>query len=137
MKCGHIFYCTQCNNVYWSQSLKDKYSGASQFEACQKLQNEGLASIAASLPTCSCGGQFKPGANPKCPHCHHEFKHQDNPIERLADPHVILQNQACLYFDDANNHYQVKIELSRIKMLVSKIIAKLKFRTDKPPSKTK
>ena len=55
-----------------------------------KVSNALLEQIVNDLPDCSCGGKYQAGANPKCPHCGFELKHQDAPLERMTDPHVIL-----------------------------------------------
>ena len=96
--CPH-FYCDRCSN-------------AIQREADKKLiwdeqSSELLARIAASLPACPCGGRFIPGANPKCPKCRAEFKHQDEPVRRLVDPHVILVDGAAFFGD--REPYRVRI----------------------------
>ena len=77
------FYCDTCSNVY---SSPEDWVRAQANED----RTAALAEIAAALPACPCGGQFRPGANPKCPACGEEIPHQSDPAERLFDPHAIL-----------------------------------------------
>ena len=63
---GPHFYCSDCSNVI----LRD--------EDRQQLWRYGaspelLARLAATLPGCPCGGHFRPGVGPKCPHCQQEI----------------------------------------------------------------
>lgn len=102
--CPH-FYCDQCSNAVCRDSdkavvWKEKISSP-----------ELLKKVAASLPSCPCGGRFKPGANPKCPFCGAEFKHLQDPVARMDDPYLILVDEACLFGDDGdpNRPYRVKI----------------------------
>jgi hypothetical protein len=95
------FYCDTCSNVIHRESDKDLVYRA---EATQEL----LDTIAGSLPDCPCGGHFKPGANPKCPHCNAEYAHQWDPVERLLVPHMILLDGACLVRDRLYS-YQISI----------------------------
>ncbi len=55
-----------------------------------------------------CGGRFAPGANPKCAQCGRDLAHQDDPLKRLTDPHMIAIDGACVYSDDSEP-YQVRI----------------------------
>jgi len=98
--CPH-FYCNSCSNALVRDSDKDLLyeRGASK---------ELLDEIIPTLPRCDCGGKFEPGTNPKCPNCNFEFRHQDDAILRLSDPHVMLINGAVLYRDTLEN-YQVEI----------------------------
>jgi DNA-directed RNA polymerase subunit M/transcription elongation factor TFIIS len=94
------FYCDKCSNVILRESDKGKvWNGVSE---------EILKEIESSLPNCECGGKFKAEANPKCPNCGFEFKHQNNSLQRLTDPHMILINNAILY-DENGPKYSVKI----------------------------
>ena len=89
--CPH-FYCSDCNNAILRE--KDRlisWNGESR---------EVLHIIASSLPDCGCGGKFVPGANPKCPTCRYDFRHQSSQLERLSDPHIILTDGAVMYGDD-------------------------------------
>ena len=52
--------------------------------------------IAKDLPGCPCGGEFKAGSNPKCPHCGREIEHKDDPLVRLNDPFAIQIKGALL-----------------------------------------
>lgn len=102
--CPH-FYCDRCSNVVCRDS--DKAVVWKEKKSSQKL----LEKVAATLPSCPCGGLFKPGANPKCPFCGGEFKHQQDPVARLDDPYLVLVDGACLFGDedDTNRPYRVKI----------------------------
>jgi hypothetical protein len=59
-------YCDKCGRLgtlsYWSKQLPTWPSG------CQRNQ-EICAELEAALTPCSCGGNFKQGAYPRCPHC--------------------------------------------------------------------
>jgi hypothetical protein len=83
------FYCDSCSNIFYRESDRVKIYG-------KDLTEELLFEIIKDLPKCICGGQFKAGANPKCPHCKKELKHQDNPIQRLGDPYAIQLEGAYL-----------------------------------------
>jgi len=95
------FYCDTCSNCLHRESDKELVYAAEQTQ-------ELLESIASSLPRCSCGGQFKPGADPKCPFCSAPYVSQLNPVQRLAFPHMILLDGACL-IRDRLSPYQVSI----------------------------
>ncbi len=77
------FYCDTCSNLF--------FSGA-HHELVRRLPHDVslLDRLARSLPSCPCGGRFRPGANPKCPSCDGELKHQLDPIARLSDPFAVL-----------------------------------------------
>lgn len=121
--CGTLT-CPECNletrawrssgmSQTWPHFYCDRCSNAIQREADRKLawdeQTQAvLDRIAATLPECACGGRFKPGTNPKCPGCGFDFAHQDDPVTRLTDPHVILLDGAC-FFHDERKPYRVKI----------------------------
>lgn len=83
------FYCDTCSNVYWSHA---------DWVRAQSNQDRtaALAEIVASLPPCPCGGRFVPGSNPACPTCGARIPHQDDPAERLFDPHAIVVEGARL-----------------------------------------
>lgn len=83
------FYCDRCSNIIFRDcDLKLLYEN----EPSEEL----LERIASTLPNCPCGGQFAPGNNPKCPHCHTEHPHQHDPLARLSDPFVIKVEGADL-----------------------------------------
>ena len=99
--CFPHFYCDKCSNVI--HRIKDQelvWYGATE---------EKLKIIEKDLPDCSCGGRFRPGANPKCGYCGHEFHHQNDIIKRLSDPHMIVTNGSCIY-SDSREPYQIIIE---------------------------
>ncbi|MDI6834148.1 MAG: hypothetical protein QMD99_00360, partial [Rhizobiaceae bacterium] len=83
--CPH-FYCSECSNAIFRRE--------DQRLAWDSESQEVLEKIASTLPACGCGGRFVPGANPKCPRCRHEFRHQSSTLKRLSDPHVILVDGA-------------------------------------------
>ena len=87
------FYCNSCSNIFFSSEYRKKIWG-------RRLTNALLHEIEVELPLCSCGGQFKAGQNPKCPHCHHEIKHHDSPLQRLTDPFAILVEGAFVISDE-------------------------------------
>lgn len=95
------FYCDSCSNVIHRESDKESVYKS-------ELTQELLDNISASLPSCPCGGKFRPGMNPKCPKCHTEFPIQSEPVQRLTDPHMILLDGACLIRDRLYS-YQVSI----------------------------
>ena len=97
------FYCSDCSNVIHRQ--KDQHL------VWRDQSSEVLEVIASSLPDCECGGKFVPGANPKCPSCHYDFRHQSSPLTRLSDPHVILIDGSVKYGDDGPK-YKVLITLA-------------------------
>lgn len=82
------FYCDTCSNVFLLETYQMKLPELSEKDTFDyaALLNE----IVNVLPTCECGGKFTPGADPKCPHCQFEIKHQDPIIERLTDPYMIV-----------------------------------------------
>lgn len=86
------FYCDTCSNVLHRERDKERVYPV---EPSQQLLDE----IAATLPGCPCGGQFKPGTNPKCPNCRAEYKHHWDPVRRLVEPHMIILDGACLIRD--------------------------------------
>ena len=95
------FYCDKCSNVILRESDKEKvWNGGANEEILNEIDN--------SLPKCKCGGKFKVGTNPKCPNCGFEFTHQNNSLQRLKDPHMILINNAVLY-DENGPKYSCKI----------------------------
>lgn len=65
--------------------------------------------IAVTLPSCPCGGHFRPGANPKCPTCGTEFAHQHDVVRRLTDPQLIAMHGACVFIND-RAPYRVEID---------------------------
>ena len=77
------FYCDHCSNIYFNNEHRE-------LVRVGELTQELLDTIETTLPACSCGGHFRSGQNPKCPHCGYEFKHQDDPVQRLTDPRAIL-----------------------------------------------
>lgn len=100
-QCFPHFYCNSCSNVIHRK--KD------QALVWNTKSQEILEQIAADLPNCSCGGHFAPGTNPKCGHCGADFTHQNDPVARLSDPHMIVVDGACV-FSDEQEPYQVKIK---------------------------
>jgi hypothetical protein len=83
------FYCDSCSNILFRENDQKKLN---KNDHTEELLNE----ITKDLPKCLCGGQFKAGANPKCPHCKKEIKHQSNPLQRLSDPYAIQVKGAYL-----------------------------------------
>lgn len=84
------FYCNKCSNVIHRQSDFDKVM---RNEPSLELLQE----ITATLPKCSCGGNFQADANPKCPYCKNIFCNNTNPVEHLTDPFLILIEGSKLY----------------------------------------
>ena len=99
-QCFPHFYCDRCSNVI--------HRAADQRLVWNESSQELLDRVAATLPDCPCGGRFTPGANPKCCHCGEEIPHQNDPVERLGDPHMIVVDGACV-FSDERGPYRVKI----------------------------
>jgi len=95
------FYCDKCSNVILRDSDKPKVRD----EVSEKV----LSEIESTLPSCECGGQFRAGANPKCPVCRFEFKHQNDSVKRLIDPHMIIFDNAVLC-DEKGPKYRVIIK---------------------------
>lgn len=88
------FYCDRCSNVVWR--ARDH-----AFLRGREAPTPGLLrKIASDLPVCPCGGRFRPGTNPKCPHCERELAHQRTPEDRLFDAYVIQLEGAALFLDD-------------------------------------
>lgn len=85
------FYCNTCSNVILRKSDFAKVM-------LNDISEHLLQDIAKSLPKCSCGGEFSPGCNPKCPHCKNEIPHQDTAIKRLTDPYLIVIEGAKAFF---------------------------------------
>lgn len=83
------FYCNRCSNVFFRETDRELIRGV---EPTPEL----LARIAATLPHCPCGGTFRPGENPKCPHCTRPVEHQSGPVDRLFDPRAIVVEGAAL-----------------------------------------
>jgi hypothetical protein len=98
--CPH-FYCDTCSNALVRDADK-------QIAWRGKPSKAMVKRIEATLPGCTCGGQFRPGTSPKCPKCGFEFAHQDGVVKRLTDPHVILIDGAVM-FDDDGPSYRVRI----------------------------
>lgn len=94
------FYCDRCSDVLLRP--------ADQAIVWERATEDELRQIEATLPPCPCGGQFRPGANPKCQHCGHEVPHQSTPVERLRDPHMIVTDGSCVY-RDPEEPYRVRI----------------------------
>jgi hypothetical protein len=95
------FYCSSCSNVIHREQDKELVYPV---EPTQEL----LEKISATLSQCPCGGQFKPGANPKCPHCNSDFAHHWDLVQRLTVPHLILLDGSCLIRDRLYS-YQISI----------------------------
>ena len=98
--CFPHFYCDRCSNVIQREADK----ALVWHEATQELVDQ----IAATLPDCPCGGRFRPGADPKCRGCGEPLAHQDDPVKRLHDPHMIVIDGACA-FSDTREPYRVRI----------------------------
>jgi hypothetical protein len=90
------FYCDLCSNIFFRESDRTKIYG-------KDLTEELLSEITEDLPRCICGGQFKAGANPKCPHCKKDLDHKHNPVQRLADTYVIQVKGAYLLQPEGNS----------------------------------
>jgi hypothetical protein len=97
--CPH-FFCDRCSNVI----LREADRELAHEEATQEI----LDQISATLPECVCGGQFRPGAGPKCRHCGNEFPYDWSPVQRLYDPNMIVVDGACV-FSDRKDPYCVRI----------------------------
>lgn len=98
-ECRPHFYCDHCSNAIFRET--------DQAISWNEQSAAVLATIASTLPSCPCGGRFAPGANPKCPGCGAPFAHQNDPVTRLSDPHVILLDGACFF--GQGEPYRVKI----------------------------
>ena len=83
------FYCDSCSNIFFRE--KDRMI-LNNNEPTEEILNE----ITKDLPKCICGGQFKAGANPKCPHCKKEIEHSSSQVQRLSDPCAIQIKGAYL-----------------------------------------
>jgi len=94
------FYCSDCSNVIHRESDK--------ILVWNEQTEQILKEIVKTLPQCTCGGSFIADSNPKCPNCKSEFKHGNDAIKRLTDPHMILIDGAVNY-DENGPKYQVKI----------------------------
>jgi len=99
-QCFPHFYCNRCSNVIHRRS--------DQKLIWKESTAELLDQIAETLPDCPCGGKFTPGANPKCAGCGGDLAHQDDPLTRLDDPHMIAVDGACV-FSDTREPYRVRI----------------------------
>jgi len=93
------FYCDTCSNILFREKDRQRIRG-------QEISEDLLQEFTEDLPECTCGGQFRPETNPKCPHCKREIKHQDNAIKRLRDPYAIQVKGACLLKPIKNNQEQ-------------------------------
>jgi len=83
------FYCDACSNVYFSRAHHAALvEGRADAAMLQKIGSE--------LPRCPCGGQFRPGANPKCPACRAELPHRLDAEARLLDPFAVLVDGAVV-----------------------------------------
>jgi hypothetical protein len=97
------FYCDRCSNALRRRSDAQLIHG-------EELSFELVERVGEQLPDCPCGGRFCPGANPNCLHCGAEFTHQNDPVQRLLDPHVILLDGSCLLGGEGDPEpYQVRI----------------------------
>lgn len=85
------FYCDKCSNVFFTQSHRDLLYR-------KRVSEELLSEIASSLPKCTCGGQFAPGANPRCPHCGQQIELHSgaSSLKRLSDPIAFIFKGAYL-----------------------------------------
>jgi hypothetical protein len=98
-ECFPHFYCDCCSNVI--------HRSCDQDLVWESKTPELLDEIAATLPSCPCGGRFGPGNDPKCAHCKAPLKHKNDPVTRLHDPHMIAVDGACVFTD--NEPYKVRI----------------------------
>lgn len=98
--CPH-FYCDWCSNVILREADRELVYNK---EPSQEL----IDRIAATLPQCPCGGQFRPGANPKCRYCGSECPNSWDVVQRLHDPNMIVADGACV-FSDRKEPYCVRI----------------------------
>ena len=89
------FYCDRCSNVFFRESDADRLRIEPAGEAL-------VGRIAATLPGCPCGGHFRPGANPKCPHCGWAIPNRLDPVQRLTDPFAILVEGAVLVQEEGS-----------------------------------
>ena len=97
--CPH-FYCDRCSNVIQREADHElAYNNATRAV---------LDKIAATLPSCPCGGHFRPGANPKCRYCGTEMPNSWDVVRRLHDPNMIVLDGACV-FSDHRPPYCVRI----------------------------
>lgn len=119
------FYCDTCSNVIHREQDKALVYRA---EPSQQL----LDAIVRSLPDCPCGGHFRPGANPKCPHCNAEYVHHMDPVRRLTVPHMVLIDGAYLIRDRLYS-YQISIG-SRLKYWLRVLRNTLPGRAGRPAS---
>ena len=83
------FYCDRCSNLFFRQSDADRLR-------TEPVGEELLRRIAATLPECPCGGHFRPGENPKCPHCGSAIPNRLDPVQRLTDPFAVIVEGAAL-----------------------------------------
>jgi hypothetical protein len=93
------FYCDSCSNILFREEDSKKLYNC---ELTEELFDE----ITKDLPACTCGGKFRAEANPKCPHCKQEIKHQDSPLNRLRDPYAIQLKDAYLLKPSKVSHEQ-------------------------------
>ena len=82
--CFPHFFCDTCSSVIWRRQDQDLLLNPAMDEEFA------LKRIAESLPTCKCGGQFKPGVGPRCPKCKHEFKREGPLTYQARSPNMIL-----------------------------------------------
>lgn len=83
------FYCDRCSNVFFRESDAQRLRAEPLGEAL-------LGRIAATLPACPCGGQFRPGEDPKCPHCGWAIPNRLDMVQRLTDASAVLVEGAVL-----------------------------------------
>ena len=84
------FYCDRCSNAFFSRAQHERVDRAT-------VDTETLTALEAELPSCPCGGRFRPGANPKCPACSAEVGHRHDLVSRLTDPFLVLVEGSALF----------------------------------------
>jgi hypothetical protein len=84
------FYCDRCSNCYHDEHHKELMY---EHEVTTQL----LDQISNDLPECDCGGNFRPGQSPKCPHCDHKLNKIDDPLANMKYPYVILTKGSKLF----------------------------------------
>ena len=99
-ECFPHFFCSACSNVI--------HRAADKALVWDAATPEILAQVAASLPDCSCGGRFTPGAGPKCQHCQQEIPLVADAVAYLHNPNMVVLDGAVV-FSEQGPAYQVSI----------------------------